>query len=583
MLTFNKVTAQDIKCLGDQGSIELNVTGGVTPYSYSYDSPSNIIQSSTSTVSVTEGVYSIRVVDKNSCQRDYGNTITITQPSTALQSNYVLSDFNGYNSSCTGANDAYAQLTAIGGNGSNYSNYAYALDGNFQSNSQIENISPGAHTLSVQDGRGCIVTNTITITEPANSITTSLLNKSNVKCEGDNNGQISISASGGLNTYSFSLSNNIQEGSDSNFGNLAPGTYTILIKDKNGCTAKYTDEILLLTPPIHIISHATDVLCKRGNDGAIQIEADGGDQPLTYSWGRDLGASPFLQSLSAGDYVVTVTDQQGCLANRTITITEPDQLTIKKSIPIPVCVGKTTGEIRISAKGGTQPFAYSVDRGGTYLNNAVIAGLAAGSYIITVKDVNNCLATSVAEITVRNDLPEPDFIVATAQNALDTLIINEISNPKPDSVEWTFDTGITVINDDAWSPEITIDKPGSYAIAMKGFFGGCEYTKSDLLQIKPYDPEGEKSAEITDDAIKQVDVSPNPNKGDFTISIDLNQKQMVSIRVADILGINHFSKNWDKALHVEENITIANAVPGIYVVQVITETDAYVTSIVVNP
>jgi len=583
LLAFSDVTIKDIKCLGDQGTIALTVTGGVTPYSYTYSTPDNIIQSSVPEANVNEGVYSLRVVDNNGCQTDYENTIAITQPSRALQSTYTLSDFNGYNTSCTGANDAYAQLTAAGGNESSYSNYTYALDGNFQSNSRIENIPPGVHTLSIQDGRGCIVMNTITITEPANSITTTLLVKSNVKCDGDNNGQISISASGGLNTYSFSLSDNIQEGTDSNFTNLAPGTYTISVEDKNGCTAEYTDEILLLTPSIHIVSHATNVLCKGGNDGGIQIEADGGDQPLALYWGKDLGTSPSLQGLTAGDYVLIVTDRQGCVAHQTTTITEPDLLTVEKSIPIPVCVGKATGEIRVSVKGGTRPFQYSVDQGSTYLNNAVIAGLPAGSYTITVKDIHGCLATSVAEITVRNDLPEPDFIVATSQNALDTLVINEISNPKPDSVAWTFDPGITVIDADAWSPEITISEPGNYAIAMKGFFGGCEYAKSDILQIKPYDPSGKKSADNTSDAIKQVGISPNPNKGDFNISVDLNQKQMVSIRVTDILGINHFSKDWEKVLHVEENITIPNAVPGIYVVQVITETDSYVASIVVNP
>src|SRR6185295_3522973 len=111
-----------------------------------------------------------------------------------------------------------------------------------------------------------------------------------------------------------------------------------------------------------------------------------------------------------------VTDQQGCVANQTTTITEPELLTVEESIPIPVCVGKATGEIRISANGGTQPFQYSADQGSTYLNRAVIAGLAAGSYTVTVKDSHGCIATSVAEITVRNDLPEPDFIVATSLN-----------------------------------------------------------------------------------------------------------------------------------------------------------------------
>jgi hypothetical protein len=580
LLSFSNVVVNDIKCLGDQGQVEIILAGGVEPYSYTYTSAANTIQSSTSITVVTEGIYSLTATDKNGCQANYAKTISITAPSVPLQFDYILSDFNGYNSSCAGASNAFAQLTATGGNGATYTGYTYALDGTFQANSKIENIPPGAHTLLVKDSRGCLITKDISITEPKIALQATLLQKTNVKCIGDINGQLSITATGGLGPYTYRLSDT-QQNQDGIFSNLINGVYTILIRDKNGCTTEYTDEILPMITPIQAVTQVTDLTCNGGKSGSIQVELMGGAQPLTIQWEKDFGNALLINYLPAGDYKFKVTDQQGCSINKTINIKEPDALKMNVT-SIPVCAGKATGELRIQASGGTAPFLYSINKGQEYKSNVIFANLSPGTYSVWVLDHNECLSSSTTEIIVRNDLPEPNFIVATAQNALDSLVINEISFPKPDSIEWTFDPSITVTNTDVWAPEITIKEPGDYPISMKGYFGGCDYTKSITLTIKPYDPENRKPVDLALEAIKQVDVSPNPSNGEFTVSVDLNVKQYVSMRVVDVLGINHFNKKWDRTLHVEENIKLDNTASGVFIIQVITDTGAVEKRIIIN-
>jgi len=581
LLSFSNVIVHDIKCIGDQGQVDIEMTGGIGPYSYTYSSAADIIQSATFTTAVTEGIYSLVATDKNSCQATYGNTVSITAPPVSLQFDYTLSDFSGYNIRCTGANNAFAQLVAIGGNGGNYTGYTYALDGNFQANSKIENITPGAHTLSVKDSRGCSASKSISITEPSSELKSILLKKTDVTCFGDATGQLSISALGGLTPYTFQLKDNTQQGKEGIFTNLTPGPYTILIKDKNGCTSEYTDEVLLLIKPIVITSHINNENCNGGKSGSIQLELEGGDQPLILQWGNGLGQLSTVSDLPAGDYTFKAIDQQGCTINKIFTITEPDVLTLRVT-PTPVCVGKATGKLTVQAKGGTTPFNYSINQGATYGANAVFADLGPGTYAVMVQDEKKCQVTASAEIIVRNDLPEPNFIVASAQNALDSLVINEISFPKPDSIEWKFDPGITVTNDDVWAPEIIIKESGDYTIAMKGYFGGCDYTKTVTLTIKPYDPESRRPINLSIESIRQVDVSPNPNEGEFKVRVDLNLKQYVSIRVVDVLGITHFNKKWDRTQQVDENIKLDNATSGIYILQVITDTGAVEKRIIIN-
>lgn len=582
-LTIETVTVNDIKCLGDKGGIETILNGGTAPYVYNYSSSNDVVQSSTAITSLKTGVYTLEVEDVNGCKAAYTDILTITEPIVPLVFVNFFSDYNGYNISCAGAQDGWATFVAWGGGYDGSSVYEYGLDGSYIRDKKIENISAGLHILSVRDARGCVVAKNISFSEPENRLQGTLARKEDVKCSGDVSGILSIEATGGLSPYSFKLFDQpIQQSGV--FVNLAPGQYTVTIADKNGCTTEYTDEIRLLTPPIQVEGLVTNVRCHGGSDGIIQVNAEGGDQPLRYRWEGINVTTPVLQNVTAGNYVLTVTDQQDCSINLTRVVTEPAPLVVNV-IPIPVCVGKSNGELRVQASGGTGPFLYSIDGGNNYQSSTTFANVPIGTYTVLTSDQNNCKTTYQAEVLVRSDIPEPDFIVATKENALDTLIVKEISIPKPDSVVWTFDQGITIVNQDTWSPEVTVKEPGTYYISLKGYFGGCDYTKSIMLTINPYDPENSPGALMPVDVIKAISVSPNPNSGAFTVNVDLNVKQHVSMKVFDLLGITHISKTWDKTLHIEENVNFTSSAisQGIYIVQVITDTDAREVKIVINP
>jgi hypothetical protein len=277
-----------------------------------------------------------------------------------------------------------------------------------------------------------------------------------------------------------------------------------------------------------------------------------------------------------------VIDGEGCFQNGSATIFQPAKL-IPSSLTIPVCAGQLGGEIRMKAEGGTPPFQYALSDKNDCQNSGVFTNVASGSYTVYVKDFNNCEALYQTEVTVRNDKPDPDFIVASKENARDTLVVVEISVPKPDSVEWTFDPAIIILRNDEWSPEIKVAEAGVYPVSMKGYFGGCEYSKALNLTIGAYDPEKKPNLSLNEKAIKQISISPNPNNGTFQIAVELNFNQRVSISVFDVLGVAHFKSNWERATSITSEIVLPSSTPaGIYVVQVVTDTEVQQNRIIIN-
>jgi large repetitive protein len=319
----------------------------------------------------------------------------------------------------------------------------------------------------------------------------------------------------------------------------------------------------------------TDVTCNNGNDGALQAEVTGGASPLRYTWRNESGAEVGNNDLPAGTYWVVATDQQGCTQEKSITLYEPEAIVINvKSIP--VCMGKANGEVWVDASGGVAPYQYSINGGATFQDNGIFKSVAAGVYEVQVTDGNKCPQFARAEVVVRKDAPQPNFIVATRQNALDTLVIKEISVPRPDSIEWTFDPAIDVLEDDFWSPLIKVKEPGNYPISMRGFFGGCDYTHTQVLTIDPYDPERQMNLTGRAGSINEVTAVPNPSDGRFNVTVELHAKQSLVIKVIDLLGLPYFYERWENTKSVSKEIDLSekSLASGIYIMQVITDNDS---------
>lgn len=581
-LLIESININDITCFGGTGNLEVNATGGTPPYTFEYTSENNTTWTSfTADTPFSAGVYTVRAMDKNGCGFTYTDPQVITAPSAALTFTAELSDFNGYNISCWGGSNGHAVLTASSGNGAGYAGYTYAVDdGDFQSEAKLEGINAGEHTLHVKDGRGCIVSQTITFTQTSALLGSELLQKQHVVCIGDETGILEIKGTGGLPPFQYSI-DGVNFGSSGRFTGLGAGIYDIIIKDKNGCDNTFTDEIETIHPPMEIAFTVTDVSCFGGNDGTVSATITGGVAPFQYQWPGLAATENAVNGLSSGTYTVIVTDNAGCSREASVAVNQPLQPLTINLATVPVCYGKTDGSIEIKASGGTAPYQYSVDGGRTYqISPSFIVGV--GSYTVQVQDSKGCVTTATATIEQRNEMPEPDFLVATKRNALDTLVVTDISVPKPDSITWLFDPAAKVLNADQWAPQLSFENAGSYAVTMTGYFDGCAYTVTKNLSLDPYDPgvAGEKLPGYH--PIESLVVSPNPSNGALKVAVKLNKKYNLSLVIYDVLGVKHYSKSWDNVEEMDLDIVLDKAAKGIYLIRAITESDAREAKIIIE-
>jgi len=376
----------DVDCKGNAtGSISVAGSGGTSPYYYNIGGGS--YGTNTLFNKLSAGTYTMGVKDANGCSTTI--LVTVGEPTAAL-----LLITNQTNVSCNGLGDALINTSATGGT----SAYTYNIGGgSFGSSTSFTHLAAGTYTIGVKDSKGCINTNSVTITEP-NLLSVSVISSTHVKCKGDATGEIKVSGNGGTTAYTYNI-NGGTYGSSTTFSGLVSGNYTIGIKDKNGCTASVTTTI---TEPPQVVLTTTSIKnidCKGSSTGAISITASGGTSPYTYN----INSGGYTSSLSftglpAGSYTLGVKDDNGCKTTITVTLTEPTVLSVSSvSITDVDCNGNKNGVIVVSGSGGVSPYTYNIN-GGSYQFSSTFSGLAGGNYTIGVKDNNGCINSTTLTV-----------------------------------------------------------------------------------------------------------------------------------------------------------------------------------------
>ncbi|MCA0133431.1 Ig-like domain-containing protein, partial [Winogradskyella alexanderae] len=234
------------------------------------------------------------------------------------------------------------------------------------------------------------------------TLTESTSSKEDVSCNGESDGSLTISATGGTEPYTYSLDNIDFSNTTGTFNNLSAGNYTVYVRDDNSCTD--TIEVTVSEPDVltSSINSTTEVLCFGEATGAIDLEVQGGTAPYTYSWSNG-STDQDLSGLTAGTYDVTITDANDCTTTNQVIITEPSvALTAYSSgITNADCIGNNSGSFTINASGGTSPYQYSIDNGTTNQSSGLFENLSANNYDILVTDANDC--TFNLSVTVEND------------------------------------------------------------------------------------------------------------------------------------------------------------------------------------
>lgn len=298
---------------------------------------------------------------------------------------------NYTNVTCNGANNGMIHITTTYGKAP--FTYTWTKDGDAGFVSHDEdpsNLTPGTYHLSVVDGNGSnIFINSfeadgfgsmdVTITEPP--LLTASANGTNASCFGGSNGTIAATGEGGTAPYSYLWSNNE---TTQNISNLSAGTYTVTVTDAHGCTAQASYEV---TQPAQLTDNGTviDVNCFGGSNGSIQLNVSGGTAPYSYLWNTGATTS-FITDLSAGNYSVTFTDANGCVANINYVVNQPTVLTVSLAGTNASCNGSATA----NPSGGTAPYSYLWSNGAITQS---INNVPSGTYSVTVTDAHNCTAS----------------------------------------------------------------------------------------------------------------------------------------------------------------------------------------------
>jgi gliding motility-associated-like protein len=246
----------------------------------------------------------------------------------------------------------------------------------------------------VSDQSQCTTQSIITITQPT-ALVLSTTADSNVSCHGGSNGQASVTATGGTAAYTYSWSNG---DTTSTTNNLVAGIYTVTVNDANNCTATAT---VTITEPLQALSASivvdSNVSCNSGSNGQATATAAGGTAAYTYSWSNSDTTST-INNLVAGIYSVTITDNNNCTAQATVSITQPTVLVIDSvTHTIPSCIPGGDAIITVYVSGGASTYNYSIN-GGTAQASNIFTNNTDGNYTIEVQDANGCLVTSAINI-----------------------------------------------------------------------------------------------------------------------------------------------------------------------------------------
>jgi gliding motility-associated-like protein len=411
------VTPLNPTCNGSaNGSISASASGGTPQYTYSW-TPGG---ASTATLSnAAAGNYHVTVTDSKGC--------TFTASSTLSQPAPVVGNISNTDPvSCYGGNNGGASVSVSGG----IAPYDYSWSPSGGNQATAAGLGAGNYTVIITDANNCTSTVPVSVTQPA--LLVSSITPSQIPCNGGNNGVASVMSTGGTSPFSYAWTPAIN--TTSTLSGLAPGGYSVIVTDANGCSATAATTITEPSPIVPMATAVNNLTCFGSNNGSGTISTSGGASPYGYSWSPSGGSSASANHLLAGVYTITVTDANGCTATTLVSINEPAELMDSVFSTNVTCSGMTNGSASFSPYGGTGPYTYVWNTGDT---SRTLAQLGAGSYSATITDAAGCTITQTYNIVAPAPVSiNPATSPSTCGNANGSVSANVTGGTSPYSYLW---------------------------------------------------------------------------------------------------------------------------------------------------
>ncbi|WP_217998271.1 T9SS type A sorting domain-containing protein [Flavihumibacter petaseus] len=398
-LALNAAVSTDgVSCYGAaNGAIHITApVGGSGNYSYSINGGTSW-QPNGNFTGLAGNTYDVRIRDVMNiqCEVILNATLAVFEPQ-ALQAT-----MNKDNVTCFGASDG--KITIVNPSGG-YGTYEYSINngGAWSSNPQFTGLPFGTYNVLLRDAAhtNCSITiqSNVQITQPA--VIAAGINSTNVTCNGAGNGTITINnPTGGSGAYQYSITGGSSWFPGNQFTSVTPGIYSVWVRDAANptCFTVINNSVSISQPAALTASAAAPAIGCNGGMVNVTVSANGGTPGYSYKIdGGDYTNSNILNA-GAGAHTITVKDVNGCETSTSITVNEAPELTIYIVNQTPSGCQTATGSVTLIGSGGVAPYKYSFIGGG-YGTNNVFTGVAAGSYLASVKDANGCITPILVNI-----------------------------------------------------------------------------------------------------------------------------------------------------------------------------------------
>ena len=413
-IELTPVLSAEVSCNNDDGQITVNGSGGTGSYTYSISpSPASISLTGNVFSGVPSGLYTITITDAaNGCSNEAEIVLPEAIPPT-------ITTLPTSNITCFGDNTGVFEINVSGYTGP----YTYevfdslgtsvtgSLSANTSTNPEVvTGIEAGTYSVVITETNNpfCSATSTVIISSPSEALDVIASETSSVTCA-DGEGTITAVALGGWGDYEYELTGDATEAYSTNntFTNLSAGTYTVNVRDAEGCIATTTITLAFPIPIAATFAPSTTLLnCFGDADASITVATVTGGQGSNYTYTLNRlspttstsgpQTSNVFENLAAGTYSITITDGYDCeFTSLDITINQPTPIEVDLvSQSTLTCLNDAT--LTLSATGGNGPYTYSANSNfnpvlGTFADETTFFANA-GTYEFYVRDANGCIA-----------------------------------------------------------------------------------------------------------------------------------------------------------------------------------------------
>ena len=372
-------------CTGSVGSATATCSG-LAPYTYTWTTSAN-----TSTVSgLPQGPCGVAITDANGCLATATGSVSATQAFAWVPS------VTGTNPKCVGSSNGTATVN-IANPGTNTFTYSWNT-APVQTTSVATTLSATSYVATVTDNNNCVSTASVTLVNPAPL--TATVNTTPTICTGSVGSATATCSGLAPYTYVWTTSE-----TTSSINDLPQGSCGVAITDANGCLVVGSGTVSSTGFTWTPVVTSSPTKCFGSSDGTatVSISNAGASTFTAYVWTPTAQTNSVAINLSQGSYIVTVTDNNGCVSTASATVSQPTPVSATAQATSAMCTsanGTATG----FPGGGTPPYTYSWNATNPTQTGQTANGLAQGPYTVTVTDHNGCATTATTIVRDTTDL-----------------------------------------------------------------------------------------------------------------------------------------------------------------------------------